>query len=68
MKEGSQKLSNLQLELLKVFSHNISEDELKDIRKMLAHYFMKRAVKGADDVANKKGYSAELMEKWLQED
>ena len=63
-----QKLSNLQLELLKVFSHDISEDELLDIRRMLAQYFMKRAVKGADKVWDKKGYTNEQMKKWLKED
>ncbi len=67
MKEQSQKLTNLQLELLKVFSHNISDDELKDIRRMLSKYFMERAVKGADKIWDEKGYSNELMQKWLKE-
>ena len=68
MNKPAQKLSNLQLELLKVFSHNISDDELLDIRRMLAQYFMKRAIKAADKVWNEKGYSNELMNKWLKED
>ena len=67
MSERSRKLSNLQLELLKVFSHDISEEELLDIRRMLAQYFMKRAVKGADKTWDKKGYSNELMQQWLKE-
>lgn len=68
MNKPSHKLSNLQLELLKLFSHNVSEEELKDIRKMLALYLMKRAIKGADKVWDEQGYSNELMEQWLKED
>ncbi|HYV94691.1 MAG TPA: hypothetical protein VE978_23150 [Chitinophagales bacterium] len=68
MVEPSQKLSNLQLELLKLFSRNISEEELLDIRRMLARYFMERAVDSADKIWDERGYSQELMEKWLKED
>jgi len=68
MNPTSEKLSNLQLELLKVFSRDINEEELKDIRRMLARYFMNRAVKNADEIWNQRGYSKELMEKWLREE
>jgi hypothetical protein len=68
MIEPSQKLSNLQLELLKIFSRDISDMELMDIRRLLTRYFMERAVKNADEIWEQKGYSKELMEQWLKED
>jgi hypothetical protein len=64
----SQKLSNLQLELLKVFSRNISDEELLEVRRMLAKYFMQKAVKSADNVWSERGYSEELMKKWMQDE
>lgn len=66
MEKTQKKLSNLQLELLKVFSHDVSDDELLDIRRMLAQYFMKRAIKGADKAWKDNGYSNEQMKQWLK--
>ena len=68
MIDPSPKLSNLQIELLKVFSRNISEEELLDIRRMLASYFMQRASDGADKIWEERGYSNELMQEWLNQE
>ena len=54
-------LSNLQLELLKLYAKGVSEEELLDIRRLLARYFMERAVAGATKVWNEKGYSTESL-------
>ena len=62
----TQKLSNLQLEMLKVFSRNLSEDELLEIRRLLAKYFMQKAVQGADKTWDEKNYDQELMKKWMK--
>ena len=43
-------LTNLQLELLKVFSHNLSEAELIEIKGILMDYFSKKAISAADKV------------------
>ncbi len=36
---AARKLSNIQLELLKVFSVDLSEEQLKEIKDMLIRYF-----------------------------
>lgn len=54
-------LSNLQLELLKLYSKGITEEELLDIRRMLARYFMERAISGATKIWKDKGYSSESL-------
>jgi hypothetical protein len=54
-------LTNLQLELLKLFAKGVSEEELRDIRKMLSRYFMERAIAGADKVWDEKGYSTDVL-------
>ena len=64
--QTSQKLSNLQLELLKLYAMNVSEEELRDIKRMLAKYFMEKAMDEADKVWDERGYTNELMEEWRQ--
>jgi esterase/lipase superfamily enzyme len=54
-------LTNLQLELLKVFAIGASEEELLDIRRILARYFMQKAVRKATQVWHEKGYTAEKL-------
>jgi len=44
-----QPLSNLQLELLNVFSRPVSDDDLRAIQKFLANYFAQKAMDLADD-------------------
>lgn len=61
-------LSNIQKEMLKLYSTDIKEEELKDIKKMIGEYFAKKASKEADEIWEDKGYSDEEMDKWLNED
>ncbi len=60
-------LSNLQLELLKLYSTNLPEEDLLEIKRLLAKYFMKKAVEGADKVWDEKGFTNETMDEWLKE-
>jgi hypothetical protein len=62
--QASQKLSNLQLELLKLYAMNVSDEELRDIKRMLAKYFMERTIEEANKVWDERGYTNELMEEW----
>jgi len=64
---NTQPLSNLQLEILKLYSTNLDQRDLLEIKKILAHYFAKRAVKEADKIWDEKGLSNEVMETWLHE-
>jgi hypothetical protein len=43
-----QPFTNVQLELLKVFAHQVSDHDLLDLRFMLAQFFAQRAVEAAD--------------------
>ena len=54
-------LTNVQLELLKVFALGVSDEEVVEIRRMLARYFMQKAVSGATKVWEERGYSAEQL-------
>jgi len=54
-----QPFSNLQLELLRLYAQNISDEELLQIRDMLARFFAERATKHTNQVWKEKGLDAE---------
>lgn len=60
-------LTNVQMELLKLYSTNLSQDDLLDLKKILARYFAQKAINGADKIWEEKGLSNEDMKKWLNE-
>jgi hypothetical protein len=59
--QPSPPLTNVQLELLKVFAMGVTEEEVLEIRRMLARYFMQKAVHAATKVWEEKGYTAEQL-------
>lgn len=63
-----QTLSNLQQELIKLYSSDISEEDLLHIKKYLASYFANKAIDEADAIWEQKGYTNETMNHWLNED
>jgi hypothetical protein len=68
MQQLEMPLSNLQQEILKLYSRDIAEEDLLHIKKYLANYFMKKAISGADKVWEEKGYNNDTMKDWLNED
>ena len=54
-------LSNLQLELLRLYAKNISEPELEDIRRLLARYFMQKSITEATKIWEQKGYDEQTL-------
>ena len=61
-----QPLSNVQLELLKVYASGVPDEWLVDIKEMIARYMLAKARDEADKVWIKKGYSDKTTEKWLK--
>lgn len=52
-------LSNLQLELLKLYAQNVSNQDLTNIRDLIAQYFAEQAMDMADQVWEDKGWTDE---------
>ncbi len=52
-------LTNLQLELLKLFTQNVDEEDLIAIRRMIARYFAEKAMGLADQAWEEKGWTDE---------
>jgi len=63
----SQPLSNVQEELLKLYSQNLSPEELEELKTILGKYFARKATKEADKIWDNKKYSNETMDAWLNE-
>ncbi len=65
--ETTDRLTNLQLELLKIFSFDISEDQINDIRSLLAHYFADKVTEDMDNLFKSNDWGNEKIEEWAQE-
>jgi hypothetical protein len=61
------KLSNLQVELLKVFTYDLSDTQLLEIKTLLANYFAQKASDRMDELWEEKGWTAETMKEWGNE-
>lgn len=53
--------SNIQRELLKLFSAGIPENELWGLRKLIAKFLLEKARDKADAIWDEKGYSDEKL-------
>jgi lysyl-tRNA synthetase class II len=63
----SRTLSNVQLELIKLYSTNLEYDDLMELKTILANHFAEKAINEADNIWNQKDMSADTMEDWLNE-
>jgi len=58
-------LSNIQAELLKLFSAEIPESHLLELRKVMAKFLLDKARDKADLIWDEKGYSDEKLQQIL---
>lgn len=66
MKQINKPLTNLQLELLKIYSFNLADTQLLEIRDILAKYFADKATEEMDKLWEENNWSEATMEKWLK--
>lgn len=64
---STSKLTNLQHELLKIFQYDLKEDQLMEIKALLADYFVKRIDSEMDELWARNQWSHDTMEQWLTE-
>jgi len=65
--EAVGKLTNLQIELLKLFQYNLPEKQLSEIKNILAKYFAKSATSEMDRLWDENGWNNETMKDWASE-
>lgn len=59
-------LSNMQLELLKLYSAGVPEEYLVEIKELIARYLLSKAREEAGKAWQEKNYTDETMDKWLK--
>ncbi len=64
---SSTKLTNLQLELLKLFHYNLNEQELSEIKDLLAQYFANRASEEMDTFWDEHDLDESTINEWLND-
>lgn len=63
----SQKLTNLQLELVKLFSYKIAENQVLEIKQLLSNYFADKATEEMDRLWDENNWSEETIKEWSNE-
>lgn len=61
-------LTNVQAELLKVFSRQIPDEDLLELRQVMAKFLLQKARQRADVVWQAKGYNDSTVSQFLSED
>ena len=65
--EPSTKFTALQHELLRLYSMNLSEEELLEIKKMLGQYFWDKLQRKVTEASEKQGYTQDDFDAWLND-
>ncbi|MGM0581961.1 MAG: hypothetical protein ACQETL_14850 [Bacteroidota bacterium] len=65
MENINQPLTNAQLEILKAFSFDLSDDDLKELKNLLAKYFAEKAINSANIVWEEKGWNDDKVDDFL---
>jgi len=65
--EAVGKLTNVQIELLKLFQYNLPEKQLAEIKNMLAKYFAETATAEMDKLWEDNDWNNVVMKAWANE-
>ena len=60
-------LTNLQIEILELYSTELLEKELNELKIHMANFFANKAIQESDTIWEQKQLSQKDMEKWLNE-
>jgi len=65
--EAVGKLTNVQIELLKLFQYNLPEKQLAEIKNILAKYFSETATTEMDKLWKENNWNNDIMKEWASE-
>jgi hypothetical protein len=60
------KLTNLQLELLQTFSYKLPDEQLIEIRQLLAQYFLDKVDAEMDQLWQENSWDSNTVEEWAK--
>lgn len=59
--------TNVQIELMKLYSTNLSDKDLEDLKNVLAKFYADKAISGANEIWDNQNLTDANMEDWLNE-
>lgn len=62
-----QSLNNTQLEILKLFSQPLSEEELQEIKNLLVNHISEKLTAKVDAISQARNYTQKDFDNWLNE-
>jgi hypothetical protein len=65
MSEIKLPLTNVQMELMKLYGTDMSEADLEELKNVLANFYADKAIAAANAVWDQKGLTNEDMDTWL---
>ena len=65
MDSFKQRLTEPQLELLKLFNRNVDDEDWLAIRRMITHYFANKATQEANKLWDEQDWDDQTMTQWL---
>jgi len=65
--KNTEKLSNLQLELIKLFNYELNESQLREIRALLTNYFASQTTQAMDQFMDEQQLGDDAIEMWAKE-
>lgn len=66
--QPSPPLTNVQLELLKLYAYDLNEEEMQELKKVLAAFFAERIRQRTGEIWQERGYTQETMQQWLNDE
>jgi hypothetical protein len=60
-------LNDVQLEILKLFQHDQSPEDLREIKSLLVTYLSDKVTREADKAFDQNGYTSAIFEQWKQD-
>ncbi|NCA86658.1 MAG: hypothetical protein EOM83_14000 [Clostridia bacterium] len=60
-------LSNVQIELLRLYANDVKDEQLEEIKLLLAKYFAQKATEAMDEIWEEKNLSEQDMINWSNE-
>jgi hypothetical protein len=67
MSELKMPLNKTQLEILKLFTQPLSEEELRDIKALLVKHLSEKLTGKIDRISKEKGYTQKDFDNWLND-
>lgn len=60
-------LTNLQMEILELYNTHLNEQDLNELKLLLAHFYANKAIQQADKIWDGRNFSQADMDNWLNE-